>query len=236
MQSAKALLGGVLGKFLFRSADVVEKRQVSARFFGVRLQGEGLHEAGWEPGDKVQVFLPGVGMRTYTPFGWDVASGTTDFLVFAHGSGPGATWARRVETGERVQLFGPRRSLQLTGPGNAVLFGDETSFAVARALSQREGTRLRCVFEVTDRREAASVLSDVGLDGVSIVERAPNDAHLDDAHQRIVGLLDGGSGASLVMTGRAQSIQIVQKRMKARGESRPAHVKAYWSVGKSGLD
>jgi hypothetical protein len=39
-----------------------------------------------------------------------------------------------------------------------------------------------------------------------------------------------------VMTGKAQSIQTLKKRLKAEGLGASSRTKAYWSVGKSGLD
>src|SRR6478735_5177515 len=106
MASGKALLGGVFGRFLFTTAQVVEKRQLSAHFLSLRVSGDALRNVEWALGDKVQVFLPGVGMRTYTPLSWDAGRGVTDFLIYAHGAGPGATWARSVHEGDAVQFFG----------------------------------------------------------------------------------------------------------------------------------
>ena len=59
------------------------------------------------PGDKVQVFLPDIGMRTYTPLSWETRGATT-FLAYVHGDTPGATWAKRVKAGDEVSFFGPR--------------------------------------------------------------------------------------------------------------------------------
>lgn len=237
MVSGKALLGSVFGRFLFKSAEVVEKRQHSAHFLSLRLRGEDLCGVEWLAGDKAQVFLPGVGARTYTPLSWDAEQGTTVFLIYAHGSGPGATWARSAREGDVVQFLGPSRSLVAPRAGRTVLFGDETSFGVAHALvSRRPELPLRCVFEVSQRREAASVLAEYGLEGASLVERTRDDGHLEDAHERIRVLLDGGADADLVMTGRAQAIQLLRRRMKNDGAPRPAQIKAYWSLGKRGLD
>ncbi len=237
MVSGKALLGSVFGRFLFKTAEVVDKREHSTHFVSLRLRGDDLCGVEWEPGDKAQVFLPGVGTRTYTPLSWDIRAGTTTFLIYAKGVGPGASWARSVGVGDRLQFHGPSRSLVAGDAARTVLFGDETSFGVAHALvHRRPQLPLRCVFEVSERREAAAVLSEYGLSSASLVERTHDETHLEDAHERIRGLLGGSADAKLVMTGRAQAIQLLQRRLRNDRMPRPSQVKAYWSLGKRGLD
>lgn len=97
MPSAKALLGAALGRFLFREATVTRITPLGARFRLVDLEGAALREVKWTPGDKVQVFLDGVGFRTYTPMTWDAVAGTTRFLVYVHDAAyPGAGWGRAL--------------------------------------------------------------------------------------------------------------------------------------------
>src|SRR5262245_43608225 len=131
MASLKALLGGLF----FDELTVTEARLVSPRFRRLQLSGKSLRERSCSPGDKVQLVLSGAGSRTYSPFGFDAQQGRFEILAYLHGDHPGAAWAASVTVGERVQVFGPRKSLafaSLSGP--VVLVGDETSFAVSRAL------------------------------------------------------------------------------------------------------
>jgi ferric-chelate reductase (NADPH) len=235
--SAKALIGSVLGRFVFHDVTVTRVRDIPPRFRWVEFEGPALRGESWEAGDKVQVFLPETGMRTYTPLTWDSQKGSTAFLVYLHGSGPGANWGRGLRVGERVQFFGPRRSLALgDASGPVVFFGDETSFGVAHALETAGAKRdVTCVFEVSRRAESSAVLSELGFEG-SDVERTAGDAHLAEVHERLRGALLANKDAQLVMTGKAQSIQALKTRLKAEGLGRSARVKAYWSVGKTGLD
>lgn len=237
MSSAKALLGSVLGRFLFHEVTVTGVRDLSPRFRRVDLEGPALRSEPWRAGDKVQVFLPEVGMRTYTPFAWDAQRGATSFLVYLHGATPGAEWGRTLRVGDRVQFFGPRRSLALEdGPGPVVLFGDETSFAVAHAF-RTDGVKrdVTAVFEVSSRDACAPVLRELGFEGAD-VERTAGDAHLAEVLERLRGALAANPGAPLVMTGRAQSIQSLKARLRSEGLGGGAKVKAYWAVGKTGLD
>jgi ferric-chelate reductase (NADPH) len=217
MASAKAWLGAVVGRLVFREVRTVEIRDLGPSFRHVFFRGEALRGVDWEPGDKIQVFLPNQGMRTYTP---------------------GAEWGRRLAVGDRWQFFGPRRSIrasELDGP--IVLFGDETSFGVARAMTDAKGLdAVRCVFEVSDAAESSDVLSKLGVSGALLQQRTSGDAHLAETCDRIVDALRANPRAALVMTGKAQSIQALRARLKERDALRPGNVKAYWSVGKAGLD
>ncbi|WP_375759043.1 siderophore-interacting protein [Corallococcus exercitus] len=236
MASAKAMLGGMLGRFLFTDARVTQVREVSRAFRQIDCEGPALRGQGWTPGDKVQVFLPGLGMRTYTPLSWDETRGATAFLVYLHGDSPGARWGRDVRAGDTVQFFGPRRSVALeAGDAPVVLFGDETSFAVAHALRTGAKRDVTPLFEVTRREDCAPALRELGFEGQD-VERTPGDAHLAQVHERLREALRAKPGATLVMTGRAQSIQALRSRLRGDGESATPRVKAYWAVGKAGLD
>ncbi|WP_164018302.1 siderophore-interacting protein [Pyxidicoccus trucidator] len=239
MASGKAIIGGVLGRFLFRESRIEKVRDISPHFRWMELVGEGLRNTSWSAGDKVQVFLPDVGMRTYTPLAWDTARGATQFLVYLHGNSPGAEWGRNVRVGDRCQFMGPRGSLSLAVlRGPVVLFGDETSFAVAHALRNlRAGTGdVEQVFEVSSREESGAVLREFGLAESDVVARAPGDGHLPEVAALLQAALERKPGAHLVMTGRAQAIQVLRARLKAAGVAPAQKVKAYWSLGKAGLD
>ncbi|NRD55035.1 siderophore-interacting protein [Corallococcus exiguus] len=236
MANAKAMLGSMLGRFLFTEAKVTQVREVSRAFRQIDCEGPALRGQGWSPGDKVQVFLPGLGMRTYTPLSWDEARGATAFLVYLHGDSPGAKWGRDVRTGDTVQFFGPRRSVALeSGDAPVVLFGDETSFAVAHAFRTGAKRDVTPIFEVTRREDCAPALRELGFEGQD-VERTAGDAHLAQVHERLREALRTKPGATLVMTGRAQSIQALRSRLRGDGERATSKVKAYWAVGKTGLD
>ncbi|OJH38061.1 siderophore-interacting protein [Cystobacter ferrugineus] len=239
MASGKAILGSMLGRFLFREAQVEQVRELSPRFRWMELVGAGLRDSSWSAGDKVQVFFPGVGMRTYTPLAWDTVRGATQLLVYLHGNSPGAEWGRNVRVGDRCQFMGPRGSLALGAlKGPVVLFGDETSFAVAHTLRNlRAGVGgVEQVFEVSSRADAEPVLRELHLSGSAVIERTPDEAHLPTVAERLRVALEQRPGAALVMTGRAQAIQALRSRLRVDRVGATQKVKAYWSAGKSGLD
>lgn len=223
-------------RWMMRPAQVSAVKTLSPRFRLIDLEGDALKGVTWLPGQKVQVAMgSGLSSRTYTPMWWNADVGRTRLLVFLHGDGPGSRWAGDLREGETCQFFGPRRSLDLSGArGPVVLFGDETSFGLGAVL-QDCSENVVMVFEVSDVLESRAVLAAVGLGRASVIERSAGDEHLaaigaDLSHHM-------AHGAQLVLTGKAQSIQSVSQALKKAGmASSSAMAKAYWSLGKTGLD
>lgn len=230
MASLKGLVSQAIGGLFFTQTRLVSIREPAQGLRELTVEGEALRGARCEVGDKAQVLVPGPEVRTYTPYGFDSARGSLRFLVFSHGvSSPGVAWGRSVTVGETVQFLGPQRSLAVPATGPVVLFGDETSLAVSHDVSRRGPARM--VLEVTNAEQIRAALPALALEDVTLVERRPSDAHLQDVAVAIEVALAKTPTASLLLTGRAQSIQAVKRTVKA-----PARTRAYWSVGKKGLD
>jgi NADPH-dependent ferric siderophore reductase len=243
MASIKSFLRDTVGQLVFKELALDAVRDVSPHFRRLRVSGESLRGTACAPGDKLQIMIADAGPRTYTPFAHDAASGSLELLAYVHGDSPAALWSRNVQSGARPRAFGPRASLALaalTGP--VVLFGDETSFAVAKSLHDARGggAGLSCVFECTQQAEAALVLRDLGLASHALVQRQHDRAHLDALDTQLraaLARLGTGQGANLVLTGHAQTIQALRARLKARPAAQATQkVKAYWADGKQGLD
>lgn len=230
MASSKGILLNAFGRLFVREGTVSAVSSLGEHFRSITLSGPSLRSATWLAGDKLQVLLPSLDVRTYTPVRWDAAAGSTELLVYHHGQSPGAVWSRTVAVGDTCRFVGPQRSLRVDVDGAAVLFGDETSFAVGRALTSARPGRLTAVFEVESRAAALPVLAELGLGDATVVERRADDQHLAEVAEALVGR------GALLLTGRAQSIQAVRTRLRALDAPRPTANKAYWSVGKTGLD
>lgn len=233
MTTVREVFGEVLAKFLFRQLEIMKVRELAPRFRLFELQGDTLKGASCAPGDKLQVML-GMDARTYTPFAFDGERGTLSLLAFVHGESIGATWARDAKQRDKVRVFGPRGSIALASLAKpVVLFGDETSLGVARAL-QDSSSGSAFVFE-TDQPDAASVLEQLGILGAHLVRKQADDSHLPDVEQRLADALARTPRSSLVLTGRAAAIQRLRSALKERSLS--AHKsKPYWALGKRGLD
>lgn len=226
-------------RLFMRPAKVIAAESLSDNFRLIDFQSDALKECTWSPGDKVQVKLEGGFItRTYTPIMWNKAEGATRFLAYCHGSAPGSDWARHVGPGDERPFFGPRSSISLEALApSTILFGDETSFALALALERSASTagERRYVFEVNDRQEAAAVLEALELPAHILIERRSADAHLDEIGSAV--MRDSLSETSFILTGKASSIQHVSRMLKGAGvETRALRTKAYWAPGKTGLD
>jgi NADPH-dependent ferric siderophore reductase len=231
---------GALTRLFTRSATVSQLRVLDERFRLVTLSGEALRGVRWAPGQKLQVALGGWVYRTYTPLCWDALAGSTQLLLFLHGESPGSAWGRALQVGDPCMLFGPRDSLDLSRlarPG--LLFGDETSFALAHALRFTPGgaAGVRMVLEVDEQRAARDILEHIGIGDAELIERKPDDSHSAEVERIAVELLQAHSIKSCALSGKASSIQRLSKRLRALGLSRrEIQTRAYWAPGKVGLD
>jgi NADPH-dependent ferric siderophore reductase len=240
MASISAVLRDKLSQLVFKSLVIDEVRDVSPHFRHFRVSGPWLREASCAAGDKLQIMIIESGPRTYSPYGFDAGSGKLDFLAYVHGATASAAWIRSARPGESFRAFGPRSSLplaSLTGP--VVFLGDETSFGAAAALRQARAAAdgVRYVFEASQPDEASGVLSELGLREPAVVARKPGHAHLDALEQALRAAFDQQPSSRLVLTGHAQTIQGLRKRIKAQPIAASGQtVKAYWADGKRGLD
>jgi ferric-chelate reductase (NADPH) len=225
-------------RLFMRDAQVSAVDQIAPNFRLIEFLGENLRGIEWIEGQKLQI-APGSAFvtRTYTPILFDSGKGRTKILAYSHGTGPGSDWANSVAIGESCHLFGPRQSLQISsGTSPLILVGDETSIGLSYAVAARWPDReIHHLFEVNAPEAAAAVISHLNLSGTEIYTRKAGDAHLQAIASQI-GIF-AERGAEFVLTGKATSIQSLRQVMKlldiASSRIKP---KAYWSLGKAGLD
>ncbi|AFK56215.1 siderophore-interacting protein [Tistrella mobilis] len=231
-----------LQSWFMRPARVAAVETLSPHFRLITLEGTALKDVAWTIGQKLQVAM-GTGMtaRTYTPIFWDAAAGRTQLLAYLHdqdaasGAAPGSRWAAALTAGAGCHVFGPRRSLDLTGAGGpVVVFGDETSFALAASLGA-EGDAEGHLFEVTDVAASRLVLARMGLNGARVIGRQAGDTHLAVAEAELTRL--AARRVRFALTGKASSIQRMSRALKTIGvPAARIRAKAYWAPGKTGLD
>lgn len=227
-------------KLFTRNAKVLGVEDVGRRFRLITLGGDALKNVQWTPGDKIQIQLGGWVQRTYTPMEWDAVLGRTRILAYMHGDAPGANWARALRKGEDCIVFGPRKSIDLTRLAlcDAVVFGDETSFGLAKArldIARLEETHL--FFEVSSVPESTAVLAKLGLGESIIHERAGNDMQQLSLEEKVRAVLQARPDARVVLSGKASSVQHMRRLLKRLGVgSNRFQAKAYWAPGKTGLD
>jgi NADPH-dependent ferric siderophore reductase len=231
-------LSKALMRLWMKPATIVANEQLAHRFHLITLEGPALAEVAWLPGQKVQIAMGSAFVaRTYTPVEWNPSAGRTCILGYAHGGGPGSAWVRTVAPGDECSIFGPRASLDMSRlPGPLFLVGDETSMGLAYATTHQDPTRLVSVcLAVEDVESARRVAEHLGLHHVALVARRGDDSHIAAMEAALSNAAT--AGASLVLTGNAATIQ--RLRQNLRLQSFPAArlvTKAYWALGKTGLD
>lgn len=235
-------LAETLTQLFMKRAVVVEREQLAEGFHLLTLASPQFRAVDWIPGHKLQVRTGSrLETRTYTPIEWNRDDGTTRILGHAHGNGPGngpgSAWVGTAQAGTPCHVFGPRASLDLrAASGPVTVFGDETSIGLLHALAQQApGRDVGGALEVAAAAPARQVLARLGLRGVELVERQPQDTHLRALEHSLAGL--AATGATFVLTGKAPSIQYLRRALKGLGvPSGRIATKAYWAPGKTGLD
>jgi ferric-chelate reductase (NADPH) len=229
-----------LERAFFHSTVVATVTHLSGHFRLIEFMGESLKREKWIPGQKVQFHLGKLKTRTYTPISWDPLEGTSQFIMFLHGNGPGSEWAESLKRDTLCNLIGPRSSLNFAEIAqDSIFFGDETSIAAAVALhrSRKETQQDHYVFEVSSSVESAEVLQRVGLPNAKIVKKVPDFSHLAEVEQTLIDNASRLAAPRWIMTGKAQSIQVLRTMFRNRHMNiAQFNTKAYWAEGKTGLD
>jgi NADPH-dependent ferric siderophore reductase len=231
------LIGRALIRLLMRHARVVEAETIVPAFRLITLEGPELQGVSTAPGQKLQIAMgSALVARTYTPVGWDASAGRVQILGHVHGTGPGSSWVRQVRAGDECDVFGPRSSIAASQARRQILIGDETSIGLVCALLRHSPYTTFCgLLEVNAPGGARQVLQRLSLSGVELFGRTPGETHLEDMEQRLSAL--ASPETAFVLTGKASTVQRLRRTLLAAGTpSRQITSKAYWALGKTGLD
>ncbi|WP_413777337.1 SIP domain-containing protein [Sphingomonas sp. S2-65] len=117
-----------------------------------------------------------------------------------------------------------------------VIVGDETSIGLVYAATHQDPTRLvSACLTVEDVESARRVAEHLGLLDVALVARRGDDSHFAAMEATLAEA--AVDGASLVLTGNAGTIQRLRQGLRPRSfPTGRVITKAYWALGKTGLD
>ncbi len=232
-ESPPGFLNRTLRQLLTRPAFITSIEQLEERFRLIELTPCAAQADAWSPGMKLQIALGSVlSMRTYTPIEVDRQSGRLRILAYAHGSGLSKRWLDAAKCGDICHLFGPRRSLDLDGIQDHVVFiGDETSLGLSCAFATaRPEVPAHHVFESDDVPGTMAVLDRLGL-AATVLRRGTPSALQEIARMHC------REGTHFVLTGLSSTIQELKRAMREwQLPARRVQTKAYWAPGKVGLD
>lgn len=225
--SLKSILLKILGPLILSDSKILSNERLSPHFQLLSIKGKSLRKVQWIPGQKMQIKMKDDSMRSYTPTSWDPVAGVVQTLIFMHGNGPGALWARDALPASKVTILGPRKSLTLeAGDETIIFFGDETTFGLAHALKKyTENIRYYFFFECRDRLESQLILNLLNL------ENSP--LYGINQHEQLVTAIttvfDQNPGSRIILSGKQQSIVSLRDKLYHQNIS-PEKIskKIYW--------
>lgn len=227
MSAVKNVLLKVLGPLFLAESKVVSNEKLSPHFQFLTIKGKKFKKADWIPGQKIQVRLGDELMRSYTPSSWDKENGVVQTLVYMHGKGPGALWARDAKPGAKATILGPRGSLVLDESLKEVFFfGDETTFGLAYAIRENfKHLSVKCFFESTDTEESKAVLEKFNLKDSALYPLSQADIIASD----IARGFDMKETSKIVLSGKQQTIVAIRQKLYTLGITpEQIIVKVYW--------
>ncbi|TGM78143.1 siderophore-interacting protein [Leptospira mtsangambouensis] len=212
--------------------------RIAEGFVLIEMTGTKLKEAKCIPGSKVQIDVGNLTYRTYTPISVDKKEGKLSFLAYKRNDGPASTWIHSLKVGDTCEVFGPRESLDFSNiEEDAILFGDETSFGIAKVLQNNVKKKSYPFLELNSLVAGKEALVHLGVTGQRLVERSLDGSHLQTIAKEMADLIAEIPDAKIFLTGRASSIQQVRAYLKNSGiPTNRLKVRAYWADGKKGLD
>ncbi|PRY41600.1 siderophore-interacting protein [Umezawaea tangerina] len=230
---------------LLVAAQVHTIESLGPRMRLVTLTGPDLAGLDWQPGRHVRLqvaagpaavdWLVGV-LRTYTV--WHYHDQTMQLVVFDHGDGPGAHWARTTRSGDELMLMKPQGSF-VTAPAPYHLFvGEETAQAafgpMLRALP--DGTKAFGVIEVDSPEERLELGSGATLEWS--YRRGRSAASSETLVEAVRGLELPAEPGRAYLAGEARTIQLVRRHLveERNWPRRNVLTKPFWTPGRKGMD
>ena len=226
MSTLKKILVKILGPFILSKSKVVSNEQLSPHFHLLTIQGKKLKKE-WVAGQKIQIQLKDDQIRSYTPCSWDSKAGVMQTLIYMHGKGPGALWAKSVKAQNKVIVLGPKKSLSLEQEIKTLFFfGDETTFGLAHAIKKNyPAIKFHFFMEANDVKESSIILKKFDLEDALLVTLD----NLDTIGLEMAKIFREDDFTKIVLSGKQQSI--VALRTKLYSQNIPAKfigTKVYW--------
>ncbi|GAA2595445.1 hypothetical protein GCM10010435_88100 [Winogradskya consettensis] len=211
----------------------------------ITLTGPALTGITWQPGQHVRVQVaagPGAldwllgTLRTYTV--WNYHDQTMDLMVYDHGDGPGAAWARTTRPGDELMLLKPQGTF-VTAPAAYHLFaGEETAQAAFGPMLRTvpAGARVFARLEVDSPEERLDLGS--GGDVEWTYRQGRSAASAEALVDAVRGLDLPPEPGMAYLAGEARTIQLIRRHLveERSWPRRAVLTKPFWTPGRKGLD
>ncbi len=225
--------------------EVVSSSRLSTSIFAVVLKGHAMTLAG-VPGNDVMLRLLDTNgrlvSRRYSVRALDEENDTLTLWITVDHEGPGSTWVQSVQSGDVIDVIGPRGKIPLDPEADwHVFIGDASALAASYRMAESIEVPGRAIFiieiDAADDAIAASFDEGLGVTGIFVDRR---DRALNDPAGLFSGLaafeLPGGVGHAYLF-GEFHVVRALEVALLDRGLS-PEQVshKPYWRFGKSNAD
>lgn len=227
MSKIKTFFLEFLDTITLERSRVVSNERLSPHFQFITIKGKSLKRTNWLPGQKIQVKLKDDEIRSYTPSSWNKEDGSFQTLVYMHGKGPGALWARDVKTNTKVTVLGPKTSLVIAPEVEHVLFfGDETTFGLAHALkTYNKELQYNFFFESSDINESLPVLKRLNLQDSKLF----GISELEKISSEIKSIFNSNKKTQITLSGKQQSIIALRELLYTKDLPKEIiGTKVYW--------
>jgi NADPH-dependent ferric siderophore reductase len=158
-----------------------------------------------------------------------------DFVL--HGHGPGARWAASVAPGERLQVFGPRGKVVMSGARWQLYLGDESALPAIAEMSAALPPSASgvAIIEVNDARERQAIPGPLEIRWVFRDGAPAGTTSLLDESLRDVTLPE--TDRHVFVFGESRVVRRLRDTLQARGVT-PGELaaKGYWNVGRAMRD
>jgi NADPH-dependent ferric siderophore reductase len=207
----------------------------------VTLTGQSLSSFECWPGQDVVLHLTdesGAGVRRrYTVREFDSGARRFSLDFVLHGHGPGARWAATADAGDRLQVFGPRGKVAMSGAAWQLYLGDESALPAIAEMTAAlppsvEGV---AIIEVNDANERQPIPGPLDVRWVYRDGAPAGTTSLLDESLHDLALPDADRHAFIF--GESRAVRRLRDVLQARGLM-PAELaaKGYWNVGRAMRD
>ncbi|MCS7482917.1 siderophore-interacting protein [Umezawaea endophytica] len=230
---------------LLVAAQVHATESLGPRLRLVTLTGPDLAGLDWLPGQHVRLqvaagpaavdWLVGT-LRTYTV--WSYHDQTMQLVVFDHGDGPGAHWARTTRPGDELLMMKPQGSFVTTPAPYHLFAGEETAQAAYGPMLRALPTDARAfgVLEVDSPEERLELGPGTNLEW--IYRQGRSAASSETLVEAVRGLELPAEPGRAYLAGEARTIQLVRRHLveERNWPRRNVLTKPFWTPGRKGMD
>jgi len=191
----------------------------------------------FKTGDYMDFRVSDTDVRRYTISYVDIENGMLEFIVHLHGKAIGSQYMGNLKIGDKININQPRgHKCYDESAGKYVIFGDETSLAIACSLFtvlKQNQHSFQFYFELDEANKNVPRL--LGLENCTVFSK--NKLFRNEEWIKDLPLFktEEWKTANFVLTGNVKSVQIFKKVLKNSGVTGKIFSQGYWLEGKRGL-